>query len=73
MKSSYEKRTGHSRSRSRKNDGAPAIARRQVALNNLIQQLESGKHNTRDGVKELTDEDKVRINGEIESLKKRLR
>jgi hypothetical protein len=73
MKSNYEKRTGHSRTSSKKNDGANATARRKVAMKNLEITLNRGTKCIKGNVyAPLTEKDAARIKKEIEILKSKI-
>ncbi len=77
MKLTYVKRTGHERYRMVKANNNPAkVDRRKGALKRLENQLLTGYKtvNVEGGIgtAPLTEEDKVRINKEIEILKTRL-
>lgn len=73
MKLDYKSRYGHERTKkSQKNNNEIKKARRERALNRLINQLETGIKKKKDLLLPLTPDDIKRINKEIAILKERL-
>lgn len=78
MKLTYQKRTGHERTRfAKKNSNSATVARRKRVKERLELQLKKGykpvkKVNNLTDFEPLTDIDRKRINSEIEVLMKRI-